>query len=67
MKLKDLVKVLDNTYDITICYATNGKRLFKGSIKDIPENLLNYFITLILPAYVKYYVEVHESSSFMEE
>lgn len=41
MQLKDL-KIKGKT--VTICYARNGHRLYKGSQKEIPQHLINYYV-----------------------
>ena len=42
-KLKD-IKI--KTDIVTICYARNGHRLYKGDVDNIPSYLLNYYIFL---------------------
>ena len=66
IQLSTLLKIMDNTYDVTICYASNGHRLYKGHISEIPTHLLLYYVTLLLPGVNGYYIEVHEMSSFLE-
>lgn len=67
-KLSQLVKILDENTSITICYAGDGRRIFKGLVTEkLPEYVLNYFVTLILPSGSNLYVEVHELSTFVGE
>jgi len=68
MKIKSLLKCVEDFVVITICYATNGHRLFRGTKNEgIPEWLLEYYITLLIPGNDKLYIEAHENSHFMDE
>lgn len=66
--LKQLINILDVNTSITVCYAGDGRRIFKGLITEkIPEYVLNYFVTLILPSGSNLYIEVHELDTFVGE
>ena len=62
-------KVKDMTFrygEITICYATNGHRLYQGPVSNIPEHLLEYYCGYrINNKYRKsHYIEVTEDEKF---
>lgn len=66
MTVKDLLYVLDCSL-ITICYAGFGERIYKGPVTgNIPQYVLNYYVTLIIPHLDSVYIEVHENSAFLD-
>jgi len=68
MKLKELIKVIELSTTITICYAGTGSRIYKGCLTDIPEHALNYYVTYISPSKPStLYIEVHENKNFLED
>ena len=67
MKIRELLKCVQDFCVITICYATNGHRMFQGTKDEVPTHLLEYYITLIIPNVDKLYIEAHENAKFMEE
>ena len=71
MQVKDLIKVLEPYTVLTIAYAAgNGERLYKAKLKEhpIPDYILNYYVTYINPTSSGLlFIEVHESSKFLEE
>lgn len=67
IQLLALLKVLAPYTLITICYASNGHRLYEGAIDQVPEHLFNYYVTFISHNTYKMYIEVHELDSFIEE
>ena len=67
IKLKQFLNFLDCTDEVTLCYASNGRRLYKGPLDTIPEHLLEYYVTLAIPKTGSMYLEIHERESFREE
>ena len=70
MTLKQLLLVLDCS-TIKICYAGFGQRIYKGPLKEIPENILehynSFYVTLIIPELDNAYIEIHENKNFIGE
>ena len=45
---------------ITVCYARNGHRIFKGMICDLPDHLKDYYITDLIVHKDRIYLEAVE-------
>ena len=46
--VEELLKTAKDNFDIvTICYNPTGHRLYKGSLEEVPSNLLNYYVGCI--------------------
>ena len=67
MKLIDLLKVLDPSTVLVICYAGFGQRMYEGNIEDIPTHMYNYYVTYVSHNRYKMYIEVHENKGFLED
>ena len=68
MTLRDLIRVLDITIQVTICWAGDGSRICKGNLTDIPEHALSYYVTFITTSRANsLYIEVHDNKNFLEE
>lgn len=63
MKLKRIKNIKFRYDTITICYARNGHTLYKGLVSNIPEYLLEYYVTYRIDNKIRnvHYIEVIEN------
>ena len=69
MTTRQLLKVLEANVTAIICWASTGQELYRGNplITKVPEHILNYYVTLLIPHTDRVYIEVYDNPKFMGE
>jgi len=67
--VEDLLKTIKDSSieDITICYATNGRLMFEGTVKELIDidKLHKYYVYYLGANKAHHlYIEVHENKDF---
>ena len=70
--VEELLKTAKDNFDIiTICYSPTGHRLYKGPLKEVPSNLLDYYVGYVSAnLYGKkqnLYIEIHERKEYWDD
>lgn len=64
MKLRKL-RSLRTKKIVTVCYAGDGRRIFRGMICDLPDHLKDYYISYIIVHKDRIYLEATENKEWL--
>lgn len=64
--VENLLKVLD-CEEIRICYASFGQPIYRGPLNKVPNYVLKWFVTLVIPNNNYLYIEVTEIATFLDD
>lgn len=67
MKLKELIKRIEESTEVTIGWATTSQCVYKGNVTNILPYMLEYYVTLIMPSRPNtLYIQVYDTK-FIED
>lgn len=66
VKVRQVKDLNIKTSNVLISYARNGHLLYEGEAKNIPEHLLDYYVTYFSEGLIKTYIECVEDTKWFD-